>query len=200
MQLEDFREAWQNQQPENEMLNVRAIVEKHVRRRDFTSWMLLGFCALAVASAIHHFVISYLERNEGLWVALTRCSLFLILAVIQWFVWRSFRRENERRQRCGNDQRACLTQMVRDLDKEIGELNPIRLAVPFLLVVGFVSLNKFIDFWIGADSLVECVVITLAAAALSLFLVTLAWHRQQQFVIPRRNRLQEALESLGNES
>lgn len=196
MQFEEFQKHWDSQPTDEIVSRGKSIVRADQRRQVRQSFALSAFFILSVGSTVHFFWASYFLRNEGLWIALTRCSLFALLSIIQLIAWMKIRREHARRAACSLDQRRCLAQIVEDLNREIKQCNPVHAIAPLSVVAGFVAISKWIDFRLGHDTPMECIVIAIGSVAAISTLPIAMWHYQQQFLIPRRDHIRSVHDSL----
>ena len=198
MVLDDYRDDWDSQPCDAIVSRVQTVVHQHVRRHRRTTVTMLAMLTLNVVATLHFFWASYFMRGEGVWIALVRCSLFLVVAGVQVVAWRRLRREGVNRQACVHNQRQCLTSLLTELNREIRRSRPAFAIVPLTLVIALIVALKWIDFRLGHDGAAECIAIASFSAVIIAVIPIGMWHYQQQFLIPRRDHIRSVLKSLGN--
>ncbi|MEM9529459.1 MAG: hypothetical protein AAGA23_00935 [Pseudomonadota bacterium] len=197
MQINDVQTLWDQQPTPRPQQTATEIVQRSRRRSAINAVAMLAFFLLSMAMAGHTFWFSFGSQGEALGIALIRCSLFVILAGVQYPLWRQARREADRRESCQLAPGDCLREIQVDLEREIASFSPLRSSVPLLLIMVFISLNKWIDYRLGVDTLAECIGIVIAAGGVFGLVGVTFWHYRTQFLEPRRSHIRQTLAELG---
>ncbi|MDJ0654494.1 MAG: hypothetical protein QNJ40_10095 [Xanthomonadales bacterium] len=196
MQINDIQNLWDHQPGPRPQRTAIDIIQQSKRRSTTNAVAMLVFFLLSLAMAGHLFWASFVSQAEALWIALIRSSLFVILAGIQFVMWRNARRQSFQRQSCQLKPVGCLREIRDDLTREAVSYSVPRAGAALLLIMVFAVMNKWMDYRLGIDTLSECVGIVAGIAAVCGMVAVAFWHYRTQFLQPRLKHIRRVLADL----